>query len=319
MTPFRVGERLGILAIRGAGAALDRMPLERSQRFAHMVSRAYLSLGERRVRWALENLRIAFPSWSEAERRALALQSAENLLLNLIDLRRSERWSDLELMARFDFEGIEHLVAALEGGRGAVLISLHMGCYDLAARAFALRLPNTQFAVVAHRHGNPLLERWLNERRNTKDGTVERIATGAGAALRSLRVLRAGRPLILLSDLYMRSARQVEAPLFGRRCHTPSGPAQLARRAPAPILPCYVVRDGADHHHLRVLPELELADVPAEQSEQQITAACNAAIEGIIRKHPEQWNWGHRRFRHSPDVAPGTYRPPRRQRLGPAR
>jgi KDO2-lipid IV(A) lauroyltransferase len=302
----REREWLALAAVRGAGALLSRMPLGMAQGCARVLARAYLPLGGRRVRWARQNLRIAFPSWSETEREGVALASAEQFLFNFIDLCRSERWDESELLARFSFEGLELLATALCSGRGAVLLGLHMGCYDVGLRALSLRLPDLNVAVVSKPLSSKLAQRWLTQRRN--GGSVETVAPGPRAALHALRVLRAGRPLIVLNDLYVRYGRRVEVPLFGARCLTSIGPALLAQRAGAPILPCYVVRDAPDHHILRILPELELPDAASPDAELAVTAACNRAIEDIIRKHPEHWTWAHRRFRYSSDVPAGMYR-----------
>jgi KDO2-lipid IV(A) lauroyltransferase len=293
-----------LAAARGMG--VDRMPLPKAHSLARGIARGYFALGGRRVRWARQNLRLAFPTWSEAEREQVARESAANVLCSLIDLRRSERWTSRDLLAHFGFEGLEHLDAALASGRGALLLSLHLGCYDLGLRALSLRYPRLRTAVISKPLRSPFLQAWLYERRN--GGEVELIPPGRSAGLRALRVLRAGRPLIVLNDLYVRSGRRVEVPLFGKRCLTSTGPAVLARTAPAAILPCYVLRDAPDHHTFWILPELDVAHC-GEDSDLAVTEACNAALEGIIRKHPEQWTWAHRRFRYSPDLPQGLYRP----------
>jgi KDO2-lipid IV(A) lauroyltransferase len=303
----RKRDRIAGAALGALGGVLERMPLARSQGLARGLARAYVAARGRRVRWAQQNLRIAYPDWSEAARRDLAQQSCANVLLALLDLYRSEKWSPPEILTRFSFEGVEHLAAVLRRGRGAVLLSLHMGTYDLGLRALALRFPALGIAAISKPQKSPVLESWLHRRRDAD--AIEVIAPGRGAGLRALRVLRAGRPLILLNDLYARRGRRVQVPLFGKLCETSTGPAVLARSSLAPILPCYVVRDAADHHTLRILPELELPDPSADDAERTITALCNAALEGIIRKHPEQWTWGHRRFRYSKDLPRGLYRP----------
>jgi KDO2-lipid IV(A) lauroyltransferase len=100
----------------------------------------------------------------------------------------------------------------------------------------------------------------------------------------------------------------VFVPLFGVRCSTSAGVATLALRTGAAVLPCYVLRAGPDRHRGIFAPELE---VPVSGDLQQdikvATAHYNAALEKIIRANPEQWMWGHRRFRHSPDLKSDPY------------
>jgi len=303
LRPTPPAERFALAALRSAGNLLQILPVAAARGLARGLARAYLHAGGRRVRWARQNLCIAFPSWSAADRDGVARASFANFLLDLIDLRRSETWNADEVLARFRFEGLEHLRRALASGRGALLLSLHMGCYDLGLRALSLKLPGLRLATIAHPL-SPQLQAWLDARRNA--GSVEILQTGSASGVRALRILRSGRPLIVLNDLYLRQGRRFAVPLFGKRCLTPAGPAVLALATGAHVLPCYVRRDGPDRHGLHILPEVEL---PAD--EEAGTAACNTALEGIIRKHPEQWNWAHRRFRYSPDLPPGLYRPVR--------
>jgi len=302
-----VRDWLGLAAMRGIAALLERIPLAWAHAFARAAARLYMGLGSRRVRWTHRNLAVAFPSWSAADRASVAFESCVNFALALLDLRRSEKWDEGQLLARFAFEGVEHLEAALSSGHGAVMLSLHMGCYDLGLRALSLRFPSLRFAVISTPQRSALLQGWLSDRRNA--GVVEVIPPGSTSALRALRVVRSGRPLILLNDLYVRSGRKVEAPLFGKRCLTSTGPAVLARMAPASILPCYVLRDGPDHYIAHILPKLELPSGAVAADDENITAECNGALEDIIRKHPEHWIWAHRRFRYSPDLPSGLYRP----------
>jgi KDO2-lipid IV(A) lauroyltransferase len=82
----------------------------------------------------------------------------------------------------------------------------------------------------------------------------------------------------------------------------------LALRTGAPIIPAYALRDRPDHH----VATLEAPIEPPASGDRQadvteLTARCNRAMEAAIRKHPEQWMWAHRRFRHSPDLPDDLY------------
>ena len=114
--------------------------------------------------------------------------------------------------------------------------------------------------------------------------------------------------MIVLNDQYSSRARGVFVPLFGVRCSTSIGVATLALRTGAPVVPAYVVRDGPDHHTITFLPPLEMeVSGDREGDIEAATARYNRALEEIIRRHPEQWMWAHRRFRHSPDLKGDPY------------
>jgi KDO2-lipid IV(A) lauroyltransferase len=291
-----VGYRLG-------AATLGSIPLSLSQGIAARVGGMMFDRGGKRVRWALTNLRFAFPDLSDSELRRIGRSSYIHLAWNALDFARAERWTDDEIRSRVQFEGLEHMEKALEAGRGALGLTLHLGNFELlnlAAPLFGLRA-----AVVAR----PMANRRLYEhvvRNRSRTGNVIIDRWGAAGAI--LQALRSGLAVGILNDQYMRRSRGVFVPLFGRRCSTSVGPAALALRAGAPVLPAYVFRDGPDHHRARIEPPLEPPHTrDRERDIVEYSARMNAALERIIRAHPEQYMWAHRRFRHSPDLEGNPY------------
>jgi KDO2-lipid IV(A) lauroyltransferase len=123
-----------------------------------------------------------------------------------------------------------------------------------------------------------------------------------------LRALRKNRVVVALNDQYKRRSKGTFVPFFGVRASTSPGPALIALRAGAPILPAACVRIGPDRHRLVIRPPLEVPDTGDRRKDVDLyTARGNAALEAFIREHPEQWMWSHRRFRHSPDLPGDPY------------
>jgi len=290
-------------AFRSAMTALRALPLPRAQRLAAAAARRIFELGGKRVSYVLANLRIAYPERSEAERQAIGRESYVQFAWNLIDVARGARWGAAELIARVEVEGREHIDAVLAQGRGAIGLTLHLGSFEVAIRiAPALGLPVT---VI----GRPLTNRLLRG-----DMRAQRTSTGAelilhrNVAPQMLRALHKGRIVAALNDQYTRRSRGVFAPFFGVRVSTSPGPALIALRAGAPIVPTACVRIGPDRHRLVIRPPLELPNTGDRRADAELlTARGNAALESFIREHPEQWMWSHRRFRHSPDLAADPY------------
>ncbi len=152
---------------------------------------------------------------------------------------------------------------------------------------------------------NALLYRHVGAQRTRTGGTL---ISRRKAAPGILRALRKGAAVGVLNDQYSRRTRGVFVPFFGVRCSTSAGIATLALRTGSPVLPAYTLRDGPDHHLLTILPPLETPQTGDRKRDIEVaTAHYNEALEAIIRKHPEQWMWGHRRFRHSPDLPGNPY------------
>ena len=117
------------------------------------------------------------------------------------------------------------------------------------------------------------------------------------------------RAVAVLNDQYAHRTGGIFVPFFGVRASTSPGVAMLALRSGAAVLPCYAVRDGPDHHTVHFAPGLDFEQ--SERRERDVaaaTAVCNAALEQIIRRYPEQYLWGNRRFRKSPDLPRDPYR-----------
>lgn len=287
------------------GARLARaVPLPRAQAIAGAVARRLFDRDGERTRFALANLRIAFPDAPDADLRAIGRQSFAHLAWNALDVLRAEGWTAPELRARFDFRGLEQLDRALAVGKGVFLLSAHLGNFDLGGRALAER----GYAVYA-------VSRFMRNPRIWRYVRAERERFGAGAidhrrALApTLRALRARGVVAILNDQYSRRSQGIFVPFFGVRASTSAGLAVLALRTGAPVLPTFAVRDGADHHTVSIEPPLPVpAGDDREAAIAELTARANAALEAAIRKYPEQYLWAQRRFRHSPDLERDLYR-----------
>lgn len=290
-------------AFRSAMAALRALPLPQAQRIAAAGARRLFGLGGKRVSYVLANLRIAFPELPEVERRAIGVESYVQFAWHLIDIARSADWGVPDLLERVEVEGREHLDAALAKGHGVFGLTMHFGSFEVVMRVVpALGLPMT---VI----GRPLTNRLLR-----RDMGAQRTSTGAelllhrNVAPQMLRALHKGRIVVALNDQYKRRSKGVFVPFLGVRASTSPGPALIALRAGAPILPAACVRIGPDRHRLVIRPPLELPDTGDRRKDAELlTARGNTALEAFIREHPEQWMWSHRRFRYSPDLPTDPY------------
>jgi KDO2-lipid IV(A) lauroyltransferase len=273
------------------------LPLAWLHGIASLGARLQLRFAGKSQGYALENLRIVFPDLDEDAHRQIALESARHFAWNAIDFPRVERWSREELARHVTIEGLEHLRRGLEAGRGVLLLTLHMGNFELAVRALNAVQP---IAVVGNPMRNPLLYRRIRASRTQFEGEL---IDRDNAARRMLRVLRGGGAIGVLNDQYMRPPIGIFVPFFGIRAATSPGVATLALRTGARVCPVVARRDGPDHHVVEIRAPLSFE--PSGEPKRDIERATeqqNRALEEIIREYPEQWMWGHGRFRHSPDL-----------------
>jgi KDO2-lipid IV(A) lauroyltransferase len=197
-------------------------------------------------------------------------------------------------------EGEEHLRAALARGRGAVLITGHLGSWELLAAA--LIRAGFPLSVIAREANDGRVNEFLvGLRRRFGVRTVLRGSPGAARDI--LRTLKNGEVLGCLIDQDTR-VEGVFVDFFGRPAFTPTGPTTLALRGGAPVVLASCWREPDGRHRARLEPPLTLdrgPDLAADVARH--TATFTAWLEARIREHPDQWVWIHRRWRRQPSVS----------------
>lgn len=182
-------------------------------------------------------------------------------------------------------EGTDKVGEALRPYRGAIMLSAHIGNWELGAIALHRLGFHTSAVVLPHRDAR--VSRFF-DRQRLRCG-VEPIPLGAGAMARCLQRLRAGGLLGLVGDREF-GAGGVPVSFFGRSVTMPRGPALLSLRSGAPAVPIFVIREGP--WRLRFHVE-EIVPPPANARDaSQVTALTQRyarIMEGVIRRYPSQW------------------------------
>ncbi len=261
---------------------------ERIERMGERFGRVLFRFASRRRHVALSNLKLAFPEMGDRERLDLAKRVFEHFGRTTVDFLATFSRSREEILARSDFQGTDHLERMLEKGKGALLLSGHLGVWE--AGAHYLSAKGFPLSVVARRTDNPAIERRVLRLRESTG--IEVYARG-DAAMGILSCLRRNRVVALLAD---QNAEDAYLPFFGKPAGTVLGPGILHRRSGAPMAFFYVVRSGPGAYRGRIFPPFGPApgfDNPYEA----MMASFNAELEGAVREYPEQWLWFHDRWK----------------------
>jgi KDO2-lipid IV(A) lauroyltransferase len=275
---------------------LARRGLPAAQRTGRRLGRLAWWLGHRERRRALENLALALPELPRPRRRAIARESFLHLGTNLAETLHLLGADCNRVETYVDVVGWEHITAAQAAGRPIMVVTGHCGNWELLValgncRGLALR-------AIGRRLEEPgLQDLLLAVRRRFGTETIER--GEAGSARHLLATLRGGGAIGVLIDQDIR-AESVFVPFFGRLANTPSGPAKIALKVGAAVVPTFIERRPDGRHRAVFHPHLELPADPAAA-----TALMTAAIEAHVRRVPEQWVWMHRRWRRQPAPADG--------------
>jgi len=186
-------------------------------------------------------------------------------------------------------EGLEHLELAYQKGRGVIAVSAHLGNFELLGSVLALK--GFAVTVVAAPVYDSRLDELLMQHRVQSGLTV----VNRDQAFAILRALKKGDIVGLLVDQYTRGSA-IDVPFFGMPARTPIGPAILAGRVGAPIIPMAIRRQSDDTHFITIRPPLYSVGRSHENVE-MLTAAYTEELERFIRKAPAQWLWMHDRWK----------------------
>lgn len=185
---------------------------------------------------------------------------------------------------RFTIEGQEHLVRARDGGRGAILVTAHVGSWDVAGGISSLKGMDLAIAMAPERDASA---RAISDESRARIGVkVLHVGDDPLAALPLARHVRSGGAIALQIDRVPPGMRAHPATLFGRPWAAPLGPFQLAQVTGAPILPVLTARLGFLHHLLHADPPIHVS-----RSESIDVAIHRAmfAVESFVRRFPTQW------------------------------
>lgn len=274
--------------------AIQIMPYGVVKALAWMLGRLGYFLKIRR-KAVLENLDIAFPEKSFAERERICRECYFHTLWNFLEFYWVAEDTSTFIRQNLTFTGREAIDQALAGGKGAIFIGAHLGSWELDASATALQ--GYPFSVLVGVLHNPLIDALITRYRNING--VQVIPRGI-AARRLIKELRANRCTAIIAD---QDARQdgIFVEYFGTLASTHQGPAAFALTTGAPVLFGLGHRDAKGRHHLHyeALPVISLNDDKKENI-RILTQAITARIEKEVRKYPEQYFWFHKRFRTRP-------------------
>jgi Kdo2-lipid IVA lauroyltransferase/acyltransferase len=246
----------------------------------------------------MRNLEIAFPEKSTAEREDILRGMYRYLGWQIGEFCQMPSYS-AESAAKFiRYDGLEHYEAARAKGRGVLVLTGHLGAWELSS--FFHSLNGYPMSLVIRRLDNPLVDEFVNSVRCLHGNRVihkDDFARGL------LTAMHRGETVGILMDTNMTPPQGVFVPFFGVSACTASGLARVALRTHAAVLPGFLLWEPAERRYvLRFGPELEL--VRTGEHEQDIlanTALFTATIESYIRRYPEQWLWVHRRWKTRPE------------------
>ena len=273
------------------------VPLRFTWRLAELLGRLWYRLDSKHRLIALNNLKLAWgEELTERERINIARRNFIHLVRVVLELFYIRKVTLEEVDGFATFEGVKNLNAALEEGRGVLVMTSHFGNWELMALAYSLRY--RPVSLVIRPLDIPFLDSLITNIR-TRGGN--QMIAKKGSVRKVLRLLAAGEVVGLLIDQNPAWEEGVFVPFFKEIACTNKALSALALRTNAPVIPVYNVRKPNGTYRIVFEPEVVLdrsGDTRRDMEEN--TANFNRIIESYVRRHPEQWFWVHQRWKTRP-------------------
>jgi KDO2-lipid IV(A) lauroyltransferase len=297
-------ERLEYLFVFALVRGLGLLPRPAARSVGAALGAVAFALTGRLRRTGERNLEIAYPGSDVRWRSRLIRQLYRNLGLHLAEFCLMRRYTRETTQSLIRYAGLEHYLAARDAGRGVLVVTGHLGLWELSS--FYHSLMGYPMSMVIRRLDNPLVDRLVNGIRCMHGNTVlhkDDFARGLIGAMRR------GDTVGILMDTNMTPPQGLFVDYFGVPACTASGLARVAMRTDAAVLPGFLTwREDERKYVLEFGEQLPIPRTGDDEADIITnTQICTTAIEQWVRRYPEQWLWVHRRWKTRPPGEPPLY------------
>lgn len=270
-------------------------PRKRLASLAFPLGRIWYGLDHYHRRIAIDNISIALGrELTPAKIRSLARDNFVQLVRVMLEIPSLLRLNPDNIDAYVEFRGAEHLAAALDRGSGVLILTAHLGNWELMALAASLKY-GIPVNVMARPLDDAPMDRVLTEIRSRTGNRVldkDKSATEVGTLLRENQIIG------ILLDQNASWFEGVYVPFFGKTVCTNKGLAMFAMRYGATVLPAFNIRQKDGRYRVIIRPPLDLVRSGHVGDDIVENTRCfNRIIEEHIRLAPDNWLWVHRRWR----------------------
>jgi KDO2-lipid IV(A) lauroyltransferase len=244
----------------------------------------------------LTHLRFIYGNrWSEKQIRKTAREVYIGLGKNLFDAIYLSRLSPEKFNLVVHHDSLEEFRKAYELNKGVIVITAHVGCFEMLLHFFALH-GFRSFAV-----GRKMFDQRLEDLiRKTRSGDNIEYMDRSEGTVKLVRLLKQGKAFGVLIDQDTK-VESVFATFLGYQALTPSGPLKLAMKLGIPVFVATTARQKDNTHHVFISEQIALSKTGNFESDlKENVQKANDLICRTIEKYPSQWVWMHRRWKHQP-------------------
>ncbi len=290
------------LLIKTCVRLIALMPLRAAHSAGKFVGLCFYWLPTQLRHNTLVNIDLCWPTLEPAEKTKLTKQSLIHTGMSIMEVGAMLCWSKQRLLSLIhSIEGEEQLQQAIKQERGAILLTPHLGCWEIAGLYIGSRYPAT---FLYKPPKVKALAGWLTAARQRTGATL--VATDELGARQLYKSLKHQHEIIgLLPDQEPPAGNGIFAPFFGIEANTMTLAARLAKKTGAPIIFGFAERLA----HSRGYKLFAIAadeDIYSDDINIAVTS-MNRTIEQCIRRIPQQYQWSYKRFRQRPNGGTNPY------------
>lgn len=273
-----------------------------SRQRAEKRARRYVALLGRFIprlrRTAFRNLELAMPGLSRTEQERIVEGSFLSIARILVAMSRFSTIGPKNISEWIRYEGFEHFEQSIARGKGVLFATAHLGNWELSAFAHAIMARPMSFVVRAL--DNPKIDAEVTGLRSLSGNQViEKRDFARGI----LRALHRNEAVGILIDQNVGLNDGVFVDFFGMRACVDKGFARVAAHSGAAIIPGFALWNEQEQRYVLTFYEPIFATGEVQTDTQRI----HSKLEEVIRQHPDQWLWMHRRWKTRPPGEPPLY------------
>jgi KDO2-lipid IV(A) lauroyltransferase len=288
--PFKEPDRL-----RGKFATfIASVPHKRIASIGRVLGILVYVIDLRHRRIVRRNLKFVYPEWPPKRVKKVSKRVFQNLGITFLEICQMVCFSSDDILDKVKIRGEDHLFNAMHNNKGTILITAHLGNWEIVPLFWPLYF-KTPLTVVARQIQNKIINRCIHGLR-IRFGS--RVIYKDVALPEMTRTLRQGKILAILIDQGIKSSLGVKIKFFNKFVTATPAAALLAMRCKSPVLPGFCTRNEDGAFTISLEPPLVLkktGDLSADLRTN--TQIMTDAIEKMVRKYPEQWFWVHKRWR----------------------
>jgi KDO2-lipid IV(A) lauroyltransferase len=273
------------------------LPVKASYAICNLFTSAGTLLKSERKRIALANLEIVFPGKTDEERKSIFRESLFKMFKNYFEICfiANGKWSARDIEESVTVSGLEYLDNLKESGKGALLYSGHFGNFPLMVIWLAMK---GYSVAVIYKEAKNFPDDFFGNIMRRFNVTPLKYKSDPALTTGIIRALKEKKIVLVQNDQSHPDGIYIN--FFNKSVPSLAGPAILSKRVGVPLIPAYIVRDTSDHHHITILPEMPLKELPDQEEFISVNTQIQLDwIAGILETHPTEWLWLHNRWKRA--------------------